>query len=102
MATPAKTEVGDSVCNVGLARKMGVVALPNQKDGKVMHPDLINEHVKSAQYAVRGELYLRGQELIKEGKEIIFTNGEHFSAVVLTDCGCIWQLAILRHLGQSP
>lgn len=74
MMNTSKGELGDSVCNVGLARKMGAVALPNVKEGKVMHPDLINEHVKSAQYAVRGELYLRGQELIKEGKEIIFTN----------------------------
>lgn len=57
-----------------LARKMATVSLPNTKDGKVMHPDLINESVKKAEYAVRGELYLRGQELLKEGKEIIFTN----------------------------
>ncbi|KAM0943747.1 putative transferase [Dioscorea sansibarensis] len=34
----------------------------------------INENVKKAQYAVRGELYLRASELQKEGKKIIFTN----------------------------
>ncbi|KAK4263142.1 hypothetical protein QN277_028602 [Acacia crassicarpa] len=34
----------------------------------------INENVKRAQYAVRGELYLRASELQKEGKKIIFTN----------------------------
>uniref|UniRef100_A0A7N0TE78 Aminotransferase class I/classII large domain-containing protein n=1 Tax=Kalanchoe fedtschenkoi TaxID=63787 RepID=A0A7N0TE78_KALFE len=36
--------------------------------------DSINENVKKAQYAVRGELYLRASELQKEGKKIIFTN----------------------------
>lgn len=44
------------------------------KDGKVMHPDLLNENLKKAEYAVRGELYLRGEQLRREGKEIIFTN----------------------------
>ncbi|GAB2214299.1 hypothetical protein Droror1_Dr00018641 [Drosera rotundifolia] len=34
----------------------------------------LNENVKKAQYAVRGELYLRASELQKEGKKIIFTN----------------------------
>ncbi|CAH9107465.1 unnamed protein product [Cuscuta epithymum] len=34
----------------------------------------LNENVKSCQYAVRGELYLRASELQKEGKKIIFTN----------------------------
>jgi glutamate--glyoxylate aminotransferase len=34
----------------------------------------LNENVKRAQYAVRGELYLRASELQKEGKKIIFTN----------------------------
>ncbi|PWZ39042.1 Glutamate--glyoxylate aminotransferase 2 [Zea mays] len=34
----------------------------------------LNEKVKKAQYAVRGELYLRASELQKEGKKIIFTN----------------------------
>ena len=29
-----------------------------------------------AQYAVRGELYLKGAELKKAGRDIIFTNGE--------------------------
>eukprot|EP00798_Chlamydomonas_sp_ICE-L_P005748 gene5748-6041_t len=48
--------------------------LQNEKDGKVMHPDLINPNIKVAQYAVRGELYLRGEQLRQEGKEIIFTN----------------------------
>jgi len=44
------------------------------KDGKASHPDCINENVKAAQYAVRGELYLKGEELRKAGREVIFTN----------------------------
>lgn len=47
----------------------------NEKDGKVMHPDLLNESMLKTQYAVRGELYLRASELQKEGRDIIFTNG---------------------------
>lgn len=43
-------------------------------DGKSMHPDIINPAIKAAQYAVRGELYLRGEELRKEGKEIVAMN----------------------------
>lgn len=41
---------------------------------KPLDYDSINENVKRAQYAVRGELYLRASELQKEGKKIIFTN----------------------------
>jgi glutamate--glyoxylate aminotransferase len=48
----------------------------NEKDNRVMHSDLFNVNVKKAQYAVRGELYLRAEELRKAGKEIIFTNGK--------------------------
>lgn len=48
----------------------------NSKDDKVLHPDLLNALVLKTQYAVRGELYLRAEELRKAGKEIIFTNGE--------------------------
>lgn len=32
--------------------------------------EVINENVKKAQYAVRGELYLRASELQKEGKKV--------------------------------
>ena len=70
-----KGGTSDALCAVGLAKKMGTVSLPNTKEGKVLHHELINEHIKSAQYAVRGELYLRAQELQKEGKEITYTNG---------------------------
>ena len=50
-------------------------ALPNVKDGKVAHPDLLNSNLLKAQYAVRGELYNKAMELQKTGRELIFTNG---------------------------
>jgi hypothetical protein len=53
-----------------------LVAQDSEKDGKVLHPDLLNPRLLEAQYAVRGELYLRAEEL-KKTKEIIYTNGEH-------------------------
>lgn len=43
---------------------------------QVLHPDLLNENFRNAEYAVRGELYLKGAELKKAGRDIIFTNGE--------------------------
>lgn len=52
----------------------GSAQQPAHKEGKVLHPDLLNEQLKKTQYAVRGELYLRGEQLRREGKEIIFTN----------------------------
>lgn len=47
----------------------------HSKEGKVLHPDLLNENFRKTQYAVRGELYLRAEELRQAGKEITFTNG---------------------------
>eukprot|EP01023_Acetabularia_acetabulum_P014025 TRINITY_DN16860_c0_g1_i1.p1 TRINITY_DN16860_c0_g1~~TRINITY_DN16860_c0_g1_i1.p1 ORF type:complete len:525 (+),score=117.07 TRINITY_DN16860_c0_g1_i1:159-1733(+) len=44
------------------------------KEGKSMHPDLLNANMKATQYAVRGELYLRASQLQKEGMEITYTN----------------------------
>jgi hypothetical protein len=41
-----------------------------------MHPELLNANMKKTQYAVRGELYLKAEELRQAGREIIFTNGE--------------------------
>ena len=38
---------------------------------KALDYDSINENVKKAQYAVRGELYLRASELQKEGKKVL-------------------------------
>ena len=49
---------------------------PLDKDGKVLHEDLMNPKVLKAQYAVRGELYLRAEELRGQGKQIIATNSE--------------------------
>jgi len=46
----------------------------NHHEGKVLHPDLLNENIRNTQYAVRGELYLKAEELRRAGKEIIFTN----------------------------
>jgi hypothetical protein len=49
-------------------------SIPHSKNGYVLHPDLISETVKKAQYAVRGELYLRAVELENAGMEITYTN----------------------------
>lgn len=57
----------------------------HEKEGKVLHPHLLNENVLKTEYAVRGELYLRAEQLRKEGKEIMFTNGRcHASIEVCT------------------
>lgn len=37
---------------------------------KALDYESLNENVKKAQYAVRGELYLRASELQKEGKKV--------------------------------
>ena len=58
-------------------RWLSTAAPVNSVNGKVMHLDLLNDNLKKTQYAVRGELYLRAEQLRKEGKEIIFTNGAH-------------------------
>jgi len=47
---------------------------PLDKEGKVLHEDTMNPKVLKAQYAVRGELYLRAEELRGQGKQIIATN----------------------------
>lgn len=85
--------------------------MPAEKDGKVLHPDLLNPRLLEAQYAVRGELYLRAQEL-KATKEIIYTNGNGCSC-----CMACWrsrpahsertftpyvQSATHKHLEPSP
>lgn len=41
----------------------------------MLHPDLLNPRLLEAQYAVRGELYLKAEEL-KKTRDIIYTNGE--------------------------
>lgn len=53
---------------------MEVEAPVNVVDGKVLHPDILPDNIKETSYAVRGELYLRAQELQREGREIIYTN----------------------------
>ncbi len=47
----------------------------HSKDGKALHPDLVNANMRKAQYAVRGELYLKAEQLQQQGREIIMTNG---------------------------
>jgi len=71
----AQSAAGAPAATAG-ARAMSAkgAALANHKDGKVLHPELLNENMRSTQYAVRGELYLRAEQLRTEGKEIIFTN----------------------------
>jgi glutamate--glyoxylate aminotransferase len=48
---------------------------PNRIDGYVLHPSTMNPNILKAQYAVRGELYNKAQEMAAQGKEIIYTNG---------------------------
>lgn len=55
-------------------RLLSTQAPVNTKDGKVLHPHLLNENLVKAQYAVRGELYLKAEELRKTGQEILMTN----------------------------
>ena len=55
-------------------------SLASSKEGKAMHPDLLNEAVKKTQYAVRGELYLRAMQLQDDGMSITFTNGAGWPA----------------------
>lgn len=78
------------------------------KEGKVLHPDLLNENLKKTQYAVRGELFLKAEELRKAGREIIITNGRCNSltlprrGVVESHLPLSAQLAILISWEQSP
>ncbi|KAI8470646.1 MAG: alanine aminotransferase [Monoraphidium minutum] len=44
------------------------------KEGKVLHPDLINPNIIKTQYAVRGELYLKADEMRRAGRDVLFTN----------------------------
>lgn len=51
----------------------GVPPPESEKEGFVLHPDLLNPRLLEAQYAVRGELYLKAEEL-KKTRDIIYTN----------------------------
>ena len=53
---------------------------------QVMHPDLLNVNFRNAEYAVRGELYLKGAELKKAGRDIIFTNGKLVCCALRAAC----------------
>ncbi|KAL6777673.1 AAT1 [Auxenochlorella protothecoides x Auxenochlorella symbiontica] len=58
----------------GMSRSAHDSPRPASKEGKAMHPDLLNDNILKTQYAVRGELYTRAQELAKSGGEVIYTN----------------------------
>ena len=76
---------------------------------QVLHPDLLNENFVRAEYAVRGELYLKGAELQKQGREVIFTNGATrneacglpISSQILKLPPCCVQLATPTSLARS-
>lgn len=56
----------------------------------MLHPDLLNPKLLEAQYAVRGELYLRAEELKKTSKQIIYTNGEKGNLRARSTAFSIW------------
>ena len=58
------------------------------------HADLLNENLKKTEYAVRGELYMRAEELRKAGKEIIFTNGDLAPSPAM-----VFWVAVEKHFG---
>ncbi|KAL9667553.1 hypothetical protein QQ045_001915 [Rhodiola kirilowii] len=66
---------------------------------KALDYDSINENVKKAHYAVRGELYLRASELQKEGKKAItriFSNAIRDFQIIFKNVGNP------HALGQKP
>lgn len=70
-----------SVCQLVGPRVLTCIAPTcTLQDGFVLHPDLLNPRLLEAQYAVRGELYLKAEEL-KKTRDIIYTNGERGGGV---------------------
>lgn len=57
-----------------------------EAEGKVAHPSLLNPRVLATTYAVRGEIYLKAEELRKAGRDIIFTNSEGWEGVKRGGC----------------
>ena len=72
-----------------------LVSMDQRLDQLFCHADLLNENLKKTAYAVRGELYMRAEELRKAGKEIIFTNGD-----LAPPPGMAFWAAAERHLGE--
>ncbi|RMZ57633.1 hypothetical protein APUTEX25_001833, partial [Auxenochlorella protothecoides] len=70
----APTPDPSAPCNPAHVRSAHDSPRPASKEGKAMHPDLLNDNILKTQYAVRGELYTRAQELAKSGGEVIYTN----------------------------
>lgn len=86
--------------------------LPASKDGKVLHPELINPNILKTQYAVRGEIYLLAEKMRREGRDIIFTNignphnlgakPKTFTRQVISLCASPWLLDDPRAAGLFP
>ena len=93
--------LGDTASAGSLASSTNHVRYKNSKDGKVLHPELLNDAVLKTQYAVRGELYLRAEELRKAGKEIIFTNGQCDCRTALGSAVCPYPVLLSLHSRQS-
>lgn len=74
---PAVTMATSSTTKGGLSKS----GQHHEKEGKVLHKDLMNAGMLRAQYAVRGELYRRATELADEGKDIIYTNSASEASV---------------------
>lgn len=73
---------------------------PTKVDGYVLHPSTLNQNMLKAQYAVRGELYNKAQELAAEGREIIYTNGTQVVVVQLYYAnGCCRVISCLNGYG---
>lgn len=75
-----------SECEAAFGRYRAFSAVPaaaapetseaNKIDGYALHPTTLNRNILKAQYAVRGEIYNKAQELAQQGKDIIYTNGK--------------------------
>lgn len=78
---PSDTDIG--VRRVSSAHKLNPADLsfdelvdavepqPREKDGWVLHPDLLSPRLLAAHYAVRGELYLKAEELKKKVRQVV-------------------------------
>ncbi|KAI8477217.1 MAG: alanine aminotransferase [Monoraphidium minutum] len=99
---PAGSPAGGGEAEGGAGGAATAGQLPACKEGKVLHPDLINPNIIKTQYAVRGELYLRAEALRREGRDIIFTNignphnlgakPKTFTRQVIALCAAPWLL----------
>lgn len=83
MSAVATSEVGALSCLAGNQAASGTryassaaeAGPENRREGKVLHPALVNPAIVKAEYAVRGELLNRAVSMDAEGRSIIYTNG---------------------------